>query len=300
MAFNQGCKALLPKNGTPFEPLYVFYQLQTKVQEMNRLGSGSTFKEISKEKLESIRIQVPPLPIQKQIAVILEKADVAREKRRQANQLTEQFLQSAFLEMFGDPVTNPKGWEKRSIAELGSVVTGNTPAKEIANYYSMREVNFFKPGDFGDAVTLLKSSRDFLTRSGSEQARICPMGSILTTCIGIIGKVGILQEDSCFNQQINAIAPNTQIVNSWYLAYTLFGTKEVLDQLSNAPVVPILNKGRFSLIQIPLPPISEQQKFAALAEKVESLRAKQRESEKELDTLFNSLMQRAFRGELVG
>ncbi len=126
------------------------------------------------------------------------------------------------------------------------------------------------------------------------------MGSILTTCIGIIGKVGILQEDSCFNQQINAIAPNTQIVNSWHLAYTLFGTKEVLDQLSNAPVVPILNKGRFSLIQIPLPPVSEQQKFAALAEKVEFLRAKQRESEKELDTFFNSRVQRAFRGELVG
>lgn len=120
MAFNQGCKALLPRNGNPFEPLYVYYQLQTKVYEMNRLGSGSTFKEISKEKLESIRVQLPSLPIQKQIAAILEKADAAREKRRQANQLTEQFLQSAFLQKFGNLYHNSRNWR---VEKIGNCVT---------------------------------------------------------------------------------------------------------------------------------------------------------------------------------
>jgi type I restriction enzyme S subunit len=165
---------------------------------------GGAQPNISQGILRDINVPLPLLRIQKQIASILEKADAAREKRRQANQLTERFLQSAFLEMFGDPVTNPKGWDKKSIAEFGSVVTGSTPSKIVADYYSERDFNFFKPDDIGDGVTLLKSSRDFLTRSGSEQARICPVGSVLTTCIGIIGKVGILQEDSCFNQQINS------------------------------------------------------------------------------------------------
>lgn len=172
MAFNQGCKALVPKVAETIDSLYIYYQLLTKVDEMNRLGSGSTFKEISKEKLGSIKITLPPLPIQKRIAAILEKADAAREKRRQANQLTEQFLQSTFLEMFGDPVTNPKGWEVvdlESVCEINPRMTntngddfdvtfvpmsavddveGGIVSPEIRKYSEVRKgYTYFKNGD---------------------------------------------------------------------------------------------------------------------------------------------------------
>lgn len=263
------------------------------------LASKTAQPALSLTKIKELPVPLPPLPIQKQIAAILEKADAAREKRRQANQLTEQFLQSAFLEMFGDPVTNPKGWKKKKILEIGSVVTGNTPSKKSVEFYSKRDVSFFKPDDFGDVIRVLRSSRDFLSSLGAEEARKCPQGTVLTTCIGIIGKVGILEEDSCFNQQINAVVPNYGLVISEYLAHAIFGIKPLLNSRANAPVVPILNKGQFSLIELPIPPLEKQQKFATLVEKVEALRTKQRENEKELEELFQSLMQRAFKGELV-
>lgn len=85
--------------------------------------SGTAQPQITRQNLEKVLVPLPPLPIQKQIAAILEKADAAREKRRKANQLTEQFLQSAFLEMFGDPVTNPKGWEMTTLGNVLDLIT---------------------------------------------------------------------------------------------------------------------------------------------------------------------------------
>lgn len=293
----RGLSAIRAKNGTDFK--YVLYYLRSIEAQLSTQGRGSTFSAITQSEIRNLKIPLPPLPIQKRIAAILEKADAAREKRRQANKLTEQFLQSAFLDMFGDPVTNPKGWNKKKILDIGAIVTGNTPSKKSDEFYSKRDVNFFKPDDFGDVVTMLRCSKDFLTLLGAKEARICPRRTVLTTCIGIIGKVGILEKESCFNQQINAIIPDTESVTSEYLAHAIFRIKPILNSRANAPVVPILNKGQFSLIELPIPPLVKQQMFAALVEKVEMLRVKQRESEKELENLFNALMQRAFRGELV-
>ncbi len=114
------------KNGV--DKAYFFYAIQTKLKEMSVETHGSTMKHITKGRFENIRIPLPAFSIQQQIAAILEKADAAREKRRQANQLTEQFLQSVFLEMFGDPATNPKRWETVLLGEYTETITkGETP-----------------------------------------------------------------------------------------------------------------------------------------------------------------------------
>jgi len=303
MAFNQGCKALLPKNGNPFESLYVYYQLQTKVQEMKNLGSGSTFKEISKEKLESIRIQVPPLPIQKQIAAILEKADAAREKRQQANQLTEQFLQSAFLEMFGDPVTNPKGWENVEAGKLFEIklgkmldekrFTGKNPRPYLRNLNVQWD---------GFDLTDIKEM-DFTPTEFERNELRC--GDILVCEGGEVGRCAIWGEQipDCGYQKalhrlrvINPIIEGRYFVNFMKLA----ATHGLLLRDTSQVTIAHFTAEKFREFKVLVPPLREQQKFAALVEKVDLLRAKQRESEKELDNLFNSLMQRAFRGELIG
>jgi type I restriction enzyme S subunit len=98
--------------------VYQFFQTPTYWNQIKQFTTGSTQGGFNASKLAEIKIPLPSLPIQKQIAAILEKADAAREKRQQANQLTEQFLQSAFLEMFGDPATNPKRWEKNQLSDL--------------------------------------------------------------------------------------------------------------------------------------------------------------------------------------
>jgi type I restriction enzyme S subunit len=306
MAFNQGCKALVAKKPNQISPLYVYYQLQTKVKEMNALGSGSTFKEISKEKIENLQVILPPLPIQQQIAAILEKADAAREKRRQANQFTEQFLQSAFLEMFGDPATNPKGWEVVSIDDISiHVSSGSTPLGGQSTYLKdgilfIRSQNvLMNQLDYSDIAHISTEVHLQMKRTWVKN------GDVLLNITGAsIGRVSYFKgkdDTANVNQHVCIIRPSLDRTLPEYLSYfiSMPSYQNVILARNSGATRQAFTFEQIRKFRINLPPLSEQQKFAALVEKVESLRAKQRRSEQELEHLFHSLMQRAFRGELV-
>ena len=97
---------------------YLFRFLRSRIHQINALGQGATVPGIAKGDIEGLQIPLPPLPEQRRIAAILDQADAIRRKRQKAIELTEKFLKSAFLEMFGDPVTNPKGWNVLSFSEV--------------------------------------------------------------------------------------------------------------------------------------------------------------------------------------
>ncbi len=271
---------------------------------MNRLGSGSTFKEISKEKLESIQIQVPPLTIQKQIVAILEKADEAREKRRQANKLTEQFLQSAFLEMFGDPVTNTKGWKTISLGDVTETITkGETPLWK-GDSYQETGILFVRSENVLTGKLDL-SKKTFISPIVHERMKRSQVkkNDVLLNIVGAsIGRSAVFNEEceANINQAISIIRPKSELTPG-YLSFLLNSVRmqRRFKELQAGVARDNLNLGQLRDLVIPLPPRSDQQKFAVMVEKVESLRAKQRESEKELENLFGSLMQKAFKGELV-
>ena len=135
--------------------------------------------------------------------------------------------QAIFYEMFGDPITNDKGWPKRMLKQLGLVITGNTPSTKDVKNYASEDVCFFKPSDIcKDSVSFLKKSEFHISSYAFEKSRKLPKGSVLTTCIGIVGKVGILTESATCNQQINAIIPEN--VESPWLAYAVFLQKKLM------------------------------------------------------------------------
>ncbi len=176
--------------------------------------------------------------------------------------------QSIFYEMFGDPITNDKGWPKRMLKQLGLVITGNTPSTKDVKNYASEDVCFFKPSDIcKDSVSFLKKSEFHISSYAFEKSRKLPKGSVLTTCIGIVGKVGILTDSATCNQQINAIIPEN--VESPWLAYAVFLQKKLMEEIANAPVVPIINKGDFSRIQVPVPPIEKQEQFSQALKEIE-------------------------------
>jgi type I restriction enzyme S subunit len=94
-------------------------------RRFSALAAGAVVKNLNIDLVKGVEIPVPPLPEQKRIAAILDKADAIRRKRQQAIQLADDFLRAVFLEMFGDPVTNPKGFRKGPITELADIITGN-------------------------------------------------------------------------------------------------------------------------------------------------------------------------------
>ena len=144
------------------------------------------------------------------------------------------------------------GGMKLKISELGKVITGNTPSKKIKEFWDKDDVGFVKPDIISDEHIVKIKSKDcneFISNAAISKARIVPTNSIFVTCIGNIGKIGVATENLAFNQQINAIIPNEN-VNLDYLCYAIFANKTRLQDIANAPIVPLLNKSQFSEFEL--------------------------------------------------
>lgn len=161
---------------------------------------------------------------------------------------------------------------KMKLKDVGIIVTGNTPSKKNEEYYNSNDINFFTPTDFEDSkINDFSESINYISNKAKGKARILPEGSVLVTCIGIIGKVGIIKKESAFNQQINAVIPNKDIINNRYLAYLLMSKADFLRKKANAPVVPIINKTDFQELEIDVPDISKQLTTVKNLDKVQYL-----------------------------
>ena len=175
------------------------------------------------------------------------------------------------------------------LGDVGAIITGNTPKTSDNRNYSSDDICFIKPSDIDDnELTNLCDSEYYISEYARSKARILPAYSVLVTCIGIVGKVGINVSECAFNQQINAIIPDTQKCTCRYLAYAIQHAKPKLQSVANAPVVPILNKSQFSDIEIPLPSLVEQRKIAAVLDKVSDLIDKRHQQLDKLDLLVKS------------
>lgn len=242
-------------------------------------------------------IPILPMAEQQKIASILAQADAARQKRKQANQLTEQFLQSAFLEMFGDLGENKNGYKVFELKDLCTKVTDgehNIPprtesgiplvmARNVRDgYLDLTELDFISEEDH------IKANK----RCNPEE------GDILLVCVGAtIGRLTIVPRTNPFSivRSVALIKPDKKI-NSQYLLKALQSNYVQAYMMSrrSTSAQAGLYLNQIQKIPIPLPPLPLQQKFAALVKQVERLRTRQRESERELDNLFQSLMQRYF------
>ena len=250
--------------------------------------------------LTSVPIPIPPLAEQKRIARILDVADALRAKRREALAQLDTLLQSTFLDMFGDPVTNPMGWSTSTVGDVGDVVTGNTPSRKRPEYYG-NHIEWIKSDNINDPSFTLTEAEERLSAAGKAVARTIPTGSILVTCIAgsssCIGNAGIADREVAFNQQINAFVPGEHIA-LWFAFGVFWVGKCLVQRVSTGSMKGMVSKTAFSAISIPIPPMSLQRRFATIAESVERQKARQKAHLVELDAFLASLQSRAFRGEL--
>ncbi|EJE9655147.1 restriction endonuclease subunit S [Salmonella enterica] len=161
----------------------------------------------------------------------------------------------------------PEGWVESELSALGHIVTGKTPStKEPSNFGG--DIPFIKPGDldFGGYIT---ATTDTLTEKGLALVPTLPTNSIVVTCIGNLGKVGITTIRSASNQQINALIPSENL-NVKFIYYQILTLKPWLESQSAATTIAIVNKSKFSQAPFKFPPISEQK---IIAEKLDTLLA---------------------------
>ena len=187
-----------------------------------------------------------------------------------------------------------EGWTYKKLGEVGDIITGSTPSTKEEDNYNSSDVCFVKPSDIPrQGIGFLSETEFYISRKAYNNTRKLPKGSVLTTCIGIIGKVGILNVDATCNQQINAIIPHSNI-SSTFLAYSILSKRHYLEHISNAPVVPIINKKEFSNTTIPIPPLAEQERIVAELDLLSSIIDKKKAQLKELDQLAQSIFYNMF------
>jgi type I restriction enzyme S subunit len=190
-----------------------------------------------------------------------------------------------------------QGWQRITLGEVFTTVTGNTPSKTNSELFG-QFMPLVKPPELLD--TTVDSAEDGLSESGSKVARIAPPNSILISCIGNLGKVGLNTVPVAFNQQINAILPDENRSIPEFMFYQALSChfKEQLEGLSSGTTVPIVNKSKFNSIEILLPPLVEQQRIVALLDKAfAGLAIAKVNAEKNLQnarTLFESHLQSVF------
>jgi len=294
--------ALFKFANSPIDPRYFRYLLKTRIieRQLDFEERGGTQKFVSLKVLRNMKIPYPPLEEQRRIAAILDKADGVRRKRQEAIRLTEELLKSTFLEMFGDPVTNPKGWEIAKLGDFGKILTGNTPPRSVSENYG-DEIEWIKSDNITTPEHFLTEAEEKLSAKGKKIARTVPNGSVLVTCIAgsrsSIGRAALTDREVAFNQQINAVVPNSD-VDPYFLYGQLFVAQHLVQAQSTDSMKGMVNKSKFSSIEFIKPPSQKQQKFGKWFLGFHRYYMNLISGEEQSENLFNSLLQRAFRGEL--
>jgi type I restriction enzyme, S subunit len=302
MATNQGFKSFIPKPDR-LDAKFLYYWLRANRSYLESLGNGATFKELSKGVVAGIEIPVPPLSEQRRIAEVLDQTEALRAKRRAALAQSDTLTQAIFLEMFGNPVTNPKKWPSQ---RLSSLVREN----DTINY------GVVQPGDdFAEGVPLVRVGDLIDGRvSHTRLKRITPAiearykrsrlrgDEILVSCVGSIGVVAAADESVRGFNIARAVA-RVPLADTKQRAFIMavLNTEFVQRYFTNelrTVSQPTLNIKQLSQTPVIMPPQGLRYEFAKQATAVERLKAAQRASLAEMDALFVSLQDGAFHGEL--
>ncbi len=186
----------------------------------------------------------------------------------------------------------PEEWKVVRLGEVGNIVTGKTPSTTCPEYWN-GPIPFITPVDL-DGTEIHRAKRT-ISEQGLAEVKSIPKGAILVSCIGYIGKIGLLGADAAAtNQQINSVIPFRDKVDNWFLAYALSSRTEILVKLARKTTVPILNKTNFAKVPIPLPPLPEQRAIAHVLRTVQRAKEATDQVIAALKELKKSLMKHLF------
>lgn len=286
---------------------YVRRYLQQEVvgNWLKHHAKGVTMPNLNTSVVRALPFVYPPLPEQRRIAEVLDRAEALRAKRRNGITQLEGMTSAMFMEMFGDPGSNPKGWPEHSIADLCEVKGGKRLPK--GEEYST-EPTLFR---YIRVTDLKKGSVDesaLVYIPPEVQARIARYvvhtGDIIISIAGSIGLVAPVPSSlDGVNLTENAakLVPREQGVYEPTFLATVLQTPEVQRRIGaqvGQVTIGKLALFRIEKLRVPLPPLELQREFARRLASLERLKVAQRDSRAEIDALFASLQHRAFRGEL--
>lgn len=297
---NQGFKTLIPRANVDVEFLY--YVMKKFTPNLQYLGNGATFKELSKATISTFKIPLPPLPQQKKIAAILDAADAYRQKTKALIAKYEELTQSLFLDMFGDPfaVENHMGESVNSVTSR--ITYGFT--KPMAHYEEGIPIVTAKNVLF-DEINFVKTDKTNLESFNelTDKSKPCK-GDILMVKDGVtLGRPALVETDEvfCISQAVTLIIPNKEKIRPEYLL-RYFLSKPVqrkIKGMAKGNAMPHLQITELAKFPVPTIKLDSQDDFITLIRNIKAQKAQAQASLTKAENLFNSLLQKAFKGELV-
>ena len=237
---NQGFKSVVPNKDVDY--LFLYYLLKYNKEMIEGMGSGTTFKEVSKKTMEQIKVCVPKdISVQRKIAGILDSLDSKIELNNQINRNLEEQAQAIFkswfidFEPFGGEM--PKGWINGKLSDLGTVVGGGTPSKAKNEYYTHNGIAWITPKDLSLHPNKFTSKGEIdITQEGyaNSSAKIMPEGTILFSSRAPIGYISIAQNELCTNQGFKSVIPKVNVGTPYVYFYLKNHTEEIENKASGS------------------------------------------------------------------
>lgn len=288
------------------EYLYYYLSQENIYKQLTNSQQKTGLPAVNFKTVSEIKIVYPEsIAIQKNIVKILDKAQELIDKRKEQIGELDKLIKSQFIEMFGDPINNPKEWDKYKFIDIvdkecticyGIVQTGDEQKEGIP---------VFRPIDITGGKRPKRSELKMTTEEISNQYKRTLLNGdeLLLTVRGNVGDVLVIDEEfkGCnVGRNITPIRVNEEILNIKFLEHLLktSAIRGLLKRMSKGIALQGLNMQELRLIQLILPPIDIQNQFADFVKQVDKLKFEMEKSLKELEDNFNSLMQKAFKGEL--
>ena len=278
--------------------LYYFF----KQRGFRDVITGSAQPQITRQGLQKVKLPLPPLPIQKQIAAVLEKADNLRQQSQQMEQELNSLAQSVFFDMFGDSLKNEKKWVSKTVLDVSRKVTDGT---HQTPEWSDSGIPFLFISNIRDGEVNFDTKKFITLECFKELTKTTPIepDDILYTTVGSYGHVALVKSsfpEFCFQRHIAHIKPDPEKRLPEFLYYQLQsqGCKHQADNLVRGIAQKTLNLKDLKSIRIIIPPIELQKEYVLKVSVLSRFKHLNKVEGLDLKLFFNSLMQRAFKGEL--
>ena len=275
---------------------YFMYYLKSYSfkRQLAKYITGAAQLNFGPSHLKQMSMPLYPLAIQHSIVAELDLLHSVISKKKELLRELDNLAQSLFYQMFGDPITNPMGWEIKKIGEVAETTSGGTPSKSNNEYYENGTIPWLRSGEVSQGY--IYSTELFITQKGfdNSSAKMIPVDSVAIAMYGAtVGEVGIIKSPMCTNQAICSILPNKYLVPI-YLRYFLMAMKPKYIAVAAGGAQPNISQAIIRNTHLPIPPLSLQQSFAAKVSAIEAQKQAIAQSIKENEALLVQRMDTYF------
>lgn len=292
--FGAFCKVVRP-NPDIAGYLGVYFQSNRYRQKISEVAIGANINNIRNEHIDDLELLVGNSDENAEVIETITLLQRIIDRRKEQLEKLDELVKARFVEMFGEPRSNPFEYPKTMLKNSCKVVTGNTPSRTVAEYYG-DYVEWIKTDNIVPGVLNPTKAAEYLSEKGMVAGRTVDKGSVLMACIAgsvaSIGRVCITDRKVAFNQQINAIIPEKY--NTLFLYILLQMSKDYLIEDINMSLKGILSKSKLEGKEFIIPPVELQNQFAAFVTQADKSKAVIQKALDKAQLLFDSLMQRYF------